>query len=349
MHAAYFQTIMRDTPTRLWINNPTGEEITHALTTGAVNITTNPAYCARLLRGEPEYLHAVIDRVVPEVSDNDEAADAVYQQTASRIMQQYLPVYETSHGRDGFVTVQADPRKDHDADYIIAASLRHRALGKNYMAKIPATHAGIKAMEHLLGLNMPVCATEIFSLAQALHVCEMYQRVAARNGNHPVFYVTHITGILDEYLQRVVQQDKIDISPEVLRQAGCAVARKEYRLLKERGYPVRVLGGGARGTHHFTEFVGGDMDITINWSTAREIMEADTPVVSRIDEDAPPEIIAELTDKIPDFRRAYLEDGLSVEEFAGFGPVRLFLNNFIEGYYRLLAEIPVRRAKLLAW
>ncbi len=44
MASTYFHTISRETPTRLWINNPTPEEAAEALGYGAVACTTNPTY-----------------------------------------------------------------------------------------------------------------------------------------------------------------------------------------------------------------------------------------------------------------------------------------------------------------
>jgi transaldolase len=130
----------------------------------------------------------------------------------------------------------------------------------------------------------------------------------------------------------------------VLDQAGCAIARQEYRLLKARGYPGILLGGGARGVHHFTEMVGGDAHVTINWSTAQELIDAGTPLVARLAEGEPSaDVIAELCEKFPDFRQAYDEDGLNVEEFADFGPVQFFRNAFLNGWYLLLAEVAARR------
>ena len=58
-------------------------------------------------------------------------------------------------------------------------------------------------------------------------------------------------------------------------------------MMRQRGYDGILLGGGARGTHHFTEMVGGALHVTINWSTAEEIIQADPPLISRIDA-APP-------------------------------------------------------------
>ena len=54
-------------------------------------------------------------------------------------------------------------------------------------------------------------------------------------------------------------------------------------------------------------------------------------------------IIDELKEKFVDFRKAYDEGGLPVDEFADYGPVQLFRNAFLKGYYQLLAEIAARR------
>ncbi len=336
MVSGYFHRVTEETPTRLWLNNPTAEDMEQAIAAGAINVTTNPAYCWKLIQREPDYIRAVIDSAVRETRDDDVAADLVYQRCASRVMTRFVPLHEESKSSHGYVTIQADPREDTDTDAIVNAALRHQRLGKNYMAKIPVIRAGALAIEALVTRDVPICATEVFSISQAIYICDLYERVAKKCGKHPPLYVTHITGIFDEYLQRIMVRDNVDIGPEALWHAGCIVARKEYRILRERGYEATLLGGGARGTHHFTELVGGDVHITINWSMAQELIESDEPVVSRINYEMPRDVIRELSSKLPDFRKAFDEDGLSLEEFEDFGPVQLFRNNFLEGYYRLL-------------
>lgn len=314
-----------------------------AIAAGAINCTTNPAYCSKLFQSDPDYIRGVVDRVVREIDDDDAAADRVYQVAASRVMARFLPLYRRSAGTEGYVTIQGDPRQDEDTDAIVRAALAYRSLGDNFMTKIPVTQAGLQAIERLVAEDIPICGTEVFSIDQTIAVCELYRRAVGKTGKQPPFYVTHITGIFDQYLAGVVQSNGVGIAADVLGQAGCAVARKEYRLLKERGYATTMLGGGARGTHHFTELVGGDVHITINWSTAQSLIEADGPVISRIDAETPQEVLDELSDKLVDFRRAYDEGGLPVEEFAGYGPVVLFRDNFLEGWHHLLREIAARR------
>jgi len=345
MTSGYFHRVTKDTPTRMWVNNPTARDVELAIQAGAVCCTTNPSYCSKLLQSEPGYIRGVIDRVVKEVKDDGAAAERVYHEASTRIMQMFLSLFEQSGGKLGFVTIQDDPRADDDAEHIVDVTMRCRKLGPNFMTKIPVIASGSQAIEELVARNVPICATEIFAVSQAVHICEAYQRAARKSGNHPPFYVTHITGIFDQYLAEVVKSEKISIAPEILAQAGCIIARQEYQIIKARGYEGLLLGGGARGTHHFTEFVGGDLHITINWSTADELIKADPPVTSRIDAPAPREVVEELRRKVPNFRRAYDEDGLALGEFADFGPLMFFKTMFLNGYARLLDEVAERRAR----
>lgn len=344
MQLNYFERLAQDTPTRLWINNPNLDAITKALEAGALNATTNPAYCSKLLQSEPEYILGVIDDVIRVADDDDVAADMVQQRCAQRVMQHFLGVYEDSDKANGYVTIQDDPRRDDNPDDIIEAALRHSKTGPNYMAKIPVTTAGLESIKELVKRGIAICATEVFSISQAICVCELYEKLTCKTGPSAPFYVTHITGIFDQFLGQVVEKEHIDISPELLFQAGCAIAKKEYHLIKDRGYKVTLLGGGARRTQHFTEMVGGDMHVTVNWSTVQELLDMDIPIENRMDSEVAQELIEELSDKLVDFRRAYDDDGLSVDEFADFGPVLLFRSMFMDGYTRLLKEIANRRA-----
>jgi len=296
----YFRRVTKQTPTKLWINNPTPEETDKAIAAGAISCTTNPTYSMKQILAESErnYVLSVIDDVIKETEDNSKAADLIQQKLAKRIMDKFLPLYEQSPGKQGFVSIQGNPLADDDPDHIIDEALRYRKVGKNFIAKIPVVKAGSKAIEALIPEDMPMIATEVMGIAQAVRTCELYQRVSKECGKHPPFYLTHITGIFDEHLKNVVKRDSIKLSPDVLWQAGCIVARKQYKIFKERGYPGTMLGGGARGLHHFTEMVGADIHITINWiGTADRLIESDPPVVYRINTPAPQYVIDELLAK----------------------------------------------------
>jgi transaldolase len=345
MALQYFHRVHAETPTRMWINNPTADDTRRSIAAGAVSCTTNPSYCSKLLQTEPDYLRGVVDQVVREVKGTDEAAEQVYHRASARILEMFRPLHDRSGGTMGFVTIQDDPRFDDDTEHIVDMTMRCTKLGPNFMTKIPAIGSGIAAIKELVARNIPICATEIFAVSQAIHVCEVYDRAAKRSGKYPPFYLTHITGIFDQYIAEVVKAEKISIAPDILAQAGCIIARKEYQIVRDRGYHTTLLGGGARGTKHFTEFVGAPMHITINWSTAEELIAANPPVVPRIDTPTPKDVVEELRAKIPGFRRAFDEDGLAVQEFADFGPLMFFKTMFLNGHARLLDEVADRRAR----
>ncbi len=335
----YIHRIMRDTPNRVWINNPTGDELRMALSSGVISGTTNPSYCSRLLRREAEYIGHFIQEVANRFEDTDTAADIIYQKVTERFMGAFLPLYTRSSMKQGFVTMQDNPNMDDDSDSIVNAALRHRNVGKNYMAKIPVIEPGMEAMAYLIEQNIPICATECFSLSQAIAICELYESVSKKSGNSPPFFITHITGIFDEEIKSTVAREMIDLEPQLVDEAGCIVARKIYKDIRKRGYRTTLLGGGARSTEHFTEFVGGEMHVTLNWDTIQELIDADLPVVARIDTEAPIEVIEELSRKLPDFRRAYYEDGLKPGEFKGFAPLQRFRNSFLHGWNDLVQAI----------
>ena len=341
----FFTRLKKDTPTRLWINNPTVQEVALSIDHGAVSCTTNPTYGANMIRRDGEFARAVIRECLKQSNDNTVVADLTQQRLVARVLEMFRPLFDASQGKSGYVSIQGDPRADTDPDHIVGEAFRYRSLGRNFIAKIPATAAGLKAMEVLIEDGMPVIATEIFGLSQMVAVCEMYRRAVAVGGNRPAFYVTHITGIFDEHLKEYVDTHGIRIAPEVLAVAGATVARRQYRVMRERGYEGILLGGGARGTHHFTDFVGGEFHITINWSTAEEILALNPPITNRISIETPREVIAELEQKLPDFRKALGEGGLAVEEFAEYGPVQRFRNQFIRGWNQMLDTIKEERGK----
>ncbi|HEX2988333.1 MAG TPA: transaldolase family protein [Chloroflexota bacterium] len=343
MLSGYFNRVAKESDTRFWINLPTAKEMELAIAAGAINCTTNPTYGSRLIDEEPEYFAGLMDAAIAETDSNDVAAEKSYFWACGRIMRRFRPMFDASGGKEGFVTVQGDPRRDHDPDWIVAEALRGSKLGPNFMAKIPATVAGIEAIARLTEMNVPICATEVFAVSQAIQVCDRYQQAAERSGHHPPLYLTHITGIFDRYMSEFVQREKIDISPELLSQAGWAVAHEQYRAVKERGTGVIMLGGGALNNSHFTEMVGGDMHVTLNWSIVKSLLDADAPVVSRITAPAPEDVVAELSEKLPDFRKAFYADALTPNEYEGYGPLQLFRTMFLNGWMRMVNQIAARR------
>lgn len=330
----YFERVKEQTPTRFWINNVTREEAKLAIEAGATGCTQNPAYTWKMLCHEDGRAHAKeqIEGYLGKGLDTTDIQVRVQRDLVGEIAKIFMPLYESSRGEAGFVSIQGDPFHE-DAETMIRHACFNHEAGPNVMAKIPVTEEGLKAIEYVAARGIPINATEVMAVRQALDVCEIYEKATKGMKNRAPIYFSHITGIYDEYLKKEAQARAVDISPDALWQAGMAVARKTYHMTKRKNKAVGFIGGGARGLHHFTEMVGADACITINWKgTAEELLKQDPPVVERFFTPAPDGVIEELCAKLPDFRKGYFVDGIRPSEYEDFGPVKLFRTSFEEAW-----------------
>ncbi len=349
MQESYFRRVAKLTPTRFWINNPSREQADLAIAAGAVGCTNNPSYCQKILDHplENEYAMKLLEEAIRETDSDSQAEVVLQRKLVKTIAEKFLPIFKNDPENQGFVSIQGDPINEDDPNVVINEAVENRKILENICCKVPTTAAGLKAMEVLVEEKIPINATEVMGVRQAIDICEVYERVARKTGKYPKMYMSHIVGIYDDYLKMIVEREKIDISPDVLFQAGLAVARKVYSIMQERGYHAVFVGGGARGLHHFTEMVGGDVCITINWEgTADKLLELDPPVIYRLFNPVPQRVIDELLEKLPDFKKGYLENGLEVEEYEHFGPVVHFRNSFIKSWKRVLEILSARRKEL---
>jgi transaldolase len=346
MSNSYFHRVTRQSPTMFWVNNPTRTQADLALDHGALGCTNNPSYTQKMLvhAEEGEYTRAILAQVLQEIDDDRQAAIEFQARMVKPVAEKFLPLFEQSKGVHGWVSIQGDPLADDNAQDIIYQALDNRKVSPNICCKIPVTEPGLEAIEQLVPQNVPINSTEIFGVSQMVALAETYEKVARESGKYPMIYMSHIAGIYDDFLRNYVQENDVQISPDVLHQAGLAVARKVYNIMTERAYKCTFIGGGARGLHHFTEMVGGRVVVTINWvGTADKLVEQNPPVVYRLFNPVPDKVIDELMEKLPDFRRGYLEDGLSVEEFEDFGPVQLFKSAFTKSWNIVLDNIKEQR------
>ena len=347
MSESYFRRLKAETPTRVWVNNPTLAEIDLAIAQGAVGCTTNPGYAGGLVKRAPEEVRPIVAECVRLSANDSVVADLVQQRLVARIAAGFRRVFDANGGKLGFVSIQGAPEADTDAHHIVEEAKAGLALAPNTIAKIPATEAGLAAFEEVVGSGSQTIVTEVFSLAQVAETCERYLRVTARTGVRPPFFMSPITGIFGDHLKAVAARDGVPVSPADIELAGVAVSRACYRLTRERSYPVKLLCGGSRVPFDLTGLVGADLHVTINWSTFAEVLASGESDVAGYERSIDPAVLDRLGG-FEDFRRAMAVDGLTVSEFAEFGPVQHFRNNFIAGWKQLEATISEERARLVS-
>ena len=70
-------------------------------------------------------------------------------------------------------------------------------------------------------------------------------------------------GRTDDYLKAYLKGKDYIVHPEALEWAGVAVFKQAYKIYKERGYRTKLLFAAYRNLHHFEQFIGGDVVLTI--------------------------------------------------------------------------------------
>lgn len=346
MNNDYFKRVYALTGTKFWINNVTREEAKLAIEAGAVGCTQNPSYTWKIIQHPTEGQLAIdlIDQNIKATNDNNEVECIVQRNLIKGISDLFMPIWESSRGVNGYVSIQGDPINEEDPAVIISEARKNREMNPNIMIKIPATKAGLEAMDVLISENTPINATEVMGITQAIDICAMYRKITLKTGKKPPIYYSLITGIFDEYITKQIKKYNIQIQQDIVYMSGLIIAKKVYNITKAHYPEVGFIGGGMRGLHHFTEMVGGDVCITMNWEGhAKELLELDMPVVPRFFNPVPENYLDALIQNVPDFCKAYFENGLTIEEYEHFGPVSYFRDMFVSAWENSLNYIENRR------
>ena len=348
MSDTYFRRVGKATATRFFINNVTRDEADLAINEGAIGCTQNPTYCWRVLTnsGDAAYAREKLLRILQEEDDDNEALVRLQRDLVEEIAKRFLPIYNKTGGKQGYVSIQGDPFKE-DKESIIRFA-RFNCTAPNIIAKIPVIPSGLEAAGVLAAEGVPILLTECFAVRQVIDACEIYMEATKLLKDPAPMFFALITGIYDEYMHKLVQEQQIQVDRDALWQAGISVAKKVHEIVAQRQYPCGFIGGGARGLHHFTEMVGANASITINWNgTAEELIKLDQPVVSRFLQPTPYLVVDELTEKLEDYRKAYYINAIEPEEYKEYGPVALFRSIFEDAWEKAVGMIAALRKESL--
>ncbi len=128
-------------------------------------VTSNPSIFAEAITGSSDY-----DEQVDELTSHGASAEEIIRTLMAddlrRACDVLADVYEQSDGRDGFVSVEVTPTLAHDTEASIAEARDwSKTIDRpNLLVKIPATEAGLPAIEQLIAEGISVNVTLIFSL-----------------------------------------------------------------------------------------------------------------------------------------------------------------------------------------
>jgi len=333
------------TPTCLWNDSAAVGELTYSIEHGAVGATCNPVIALEVLRKE---MHLWKDRIHELVCEMPGATETqigwrVVEEMSIKGAQLLKPIFDQHKGRNGRLSIQTDPHYYRDPQAILEQAVYFSGLAPNMIVKIPVTRAGIEAIEEATFRGVSINATVSFTLPQSIAVAEAVERGLRRREKDgkdistmgPV--CTIMVGRLDDWLKAIAERKNITTDPGRLDWAGVAVFKKTYRIFRERGYRIRLLSAAFRNHLHWSELIGGDVVISPPYMWQLRYNASDVEVVPRIDTPVDPRIVDDLLKKFADFRRAYTEDGLSIDEFDSFGATVRTLRQFIAACHDLSA------------
>jgi transaldolase len=325
------------TPTCLWNDSASIQELTYSIEHGAVGATCNPVIVLGVLKKELPNWKTRIEALLKEfpTATEDEIAWKVVREISVRAAGLLKPVFDAQGGRNGRLSIQTDPRMYRNAKSIVEQAEEFSRLASNMIVKIPVTAAGIPAIEEATYRGISINATVCFTLPQCVAVAEAVERGLKRREKEgkeiasmgPV--CTIMVGRLDDWLKVLIEKENVAIDPGYTEWAGVAVFKKTYKLFRERGYRIRLLSAAFRNHMHWSEMIGGEVVVSPPYSWQLRFNQSDIEVVSRIDKPVAGEIVEELGRKLGDFRRAYSENGIAIAEFDAFGPTRRTLRQFI--------------------
>jgi len=334
-------------PTDYWNDSCSEEELTYAISHGAVGATSNPTIVHNVLKKE---MHLWEDRIRALINNNSTWSESEITWKLIEEMSVHgagflRPAYEQYKGKKGRLSIQTNPAFYRNTDAITEQAVHFNSLAPNMIVKIPVTKAGIKAIEEATYHGVSINATVSFTVPQAIAVAEAVERGLNRrvadgqsiDQMSPV--CTIMIGRTDDWMKVLVKRDEIDINPSYLDWAGIACMKKAYEIYQQRGYRARLLAAAYRHLGHWSEFMGGELIVSMPYEWQLKANASDIEVGERMSNPVDAKIIKVMYEKIPDFRRAYDEDGMTVDEFDDYGATVRTLRGFITSAHDLMAEV----------
>jgi transaldolase len=250
-----------------------------------------------------------------------------------------LPQYEQSGGEKGYVCAQVNPSRTGDRKGMLEMARRFHQWAPNITVKLPGTWAGLDVEEECIAEGISTTITVSFTVPQVLGAAERHRKGLARakaKGIKPVkCFPVIMIGRLDDYLREVANDNDPSITETDIRWAGLACTKRAFQIYQERGYEAELLIAAMRGPYHVTELAGSNMIMSIATGPQAWFIKDDQPRQTGIEREIPADSLARLK-KLPEFVKAYEPDGMTPQDFVGYGVTQRTLSFFVDVGWRPL-------------
>jgi transaldolase len=229
-----------------WLDNLKREYIVNGdfarvLASGIRGLTSNPTIFQKAIQGSALYDDQFHESVQRGLSTEETYWELVVSDIIGAL-DIFGPLYVSSSGLDGFVSVEVSPGLAQDMDGTVAAAqeLHDRIARPNVMIKVPATQACIPAIEEIISRGINVNVTLIFGLDRYQEVMDAYirglQRLSKTDPSKvqdvasvASFFISRVDSEVDKRLDAIGTQDALDIRGK----AAIAQAKIAYEMFEK--------------------------------------------------------------------------------------------------------------------
>ena len=223
-----------DTGTKLYLDSVLPEEVDKNLKWGAVGATSNPAIISAIVKQGG--LDHEIESLIAAGLDDESVAWRLTDNLVTDAEKKFEPIHASTEGNAGWVSFELDPLLE-DAELGLSdqnRTARYIELGKHYtqghtnrMIKVPATPAGIGALEELAAAGVTLNVTLIFTADQYTQARDAVWRGAQRRSSLADFKSVYSIFIsrIDVYTEQEIPQ----LQPEAQGLVGILNAKRVWQ------------------------------------------------------------------------------------------------------------------------
>jgi transaldolase len=197
---------------------------------GVRGCTSNPTIFEKAIRSSSEY-----DPALRRLVSAGQGVEEIYYDLVVADIQaaadELRPVYDGSEGRDGYISVEVQPRHAGDTQATVkeALELVKRIARPNLMIKVPATEPGLAAIRTLIGQGISVNVTLIFGVDQYRRVAEAYV-AGLEQAQHSGLNLSRIASVASFFVSRLDTLIDGELK-ERMKKAGSADQARLGKLL----------------------------------------------------------------------------------------------------------------------
>ncbi|HEY5315028.1 MAG TPA: transaldolase family protein [Pirellulales bacterium] len=338
--------------TKLWLDSIDPELVVSNRALGATGATSNPIIVGDLIK--TGRFDGDLDQLMQQGLEDQDLAWQLTDKLVRNAQQVFLPVWQQTGGNDGYVSFELDPLLEdpelappHDqrVERYVELGKKWSAGHKNRMIKVPATPAGLEALEPLAAAGLTLNVTLIFSMDQYRAARDAIWRGARKRPDRKTFKSVYSIFVsrLDVYTEKAVPQ----LSPAAQGQVGIVNAKRiwienqKFWLDKQTPLQQEMI-FASTGTKKpqdpawkYVEAFAGS-DIETNPPATNEAVEKSGRTITRHIDELPPQAVLDEIDRLVDIHQ--LEETL----------MREGLEKFAHPQHALLDLIRDKRAALTA-